>query len=56
MCHVFAQDLSVSDWKLHPLVVLLSNTFAQCVDVMDFKLQNLVRSDLSSLLLRVMPR
>ena len=46
---VFAGDLSVSDRKLHPLVVLLSNTFAQRVDVTDFKLQNLVLSDLSSL-------
>ena len=47
--------LSVSDWKLQSLVVLLSDAFSQGFDESDCKLQNLVRFDLSSLLLRVVP-
>ena len=50
-----AQDLSESDWRLQSLVVLLSDAFAQSFDESDCKFQNLVRFDLSSLLLRVCP-
>ena len=38
LSHVFAQDLSESDWKLQSLFVLLSDAFAQDFDESDCKL------------------